>query len=118
MLVIVNKEQQELNCSPGYPVLDLLRADMKLTGTKAACREGDCGTCLILLGELDNRLSLSYRAVNSCILPAAAVEGRHVVTIEGLADREPSPLSNLSSEEGASQCGFCSPGIVIAMTAY
>ena len=119
MLVIINKAQQELSCSPGYPVLDLLRADMKLTGTKAACREGDCGACLILLGERDDEKNeVSYRAVNSCILPAGEVESRHVVTIEGLVDREISPVSSLIIDEGASQCGYCSPGIVIAMTAY
>ena len=119
MTVIINKEQHDLNCSPGYPVLDLLRTDLKLTGTKAACREGDCGACLILLGELDNKQNeVSYQAVNSCILPAGDVEGRHVVTIEGLASQEITPLSNLILKEGASQCGYCSPGIIIAMTAY
>ncbi|MCI5210205.1 MAG: hypothetical protein D3910_15740, partial [Candidatus Electrothrix sp. ATG2] len=119
MPVFINKEQHDLTCSPGYPVLDLLRTDLKLTGTKAACREGDCGACLILLGEHNNKKNeLSYRAVNSCILPAGDVEGRHIVTIEGLASQQITPLSNLVLKEGASQCGYCSPGIIIAMTAY
>lgn len=120
MSVIINQKQQELHCSASYPVLDLLRSDLRLTGTKAACKEGDCGTCLVLLGTLEQD-GLSYRAVNSCILPAGDVEGRHLVTIEGLSSQQSqqiNPVGTLLVQEGGSQCGFCSPGIVIAMTAY
>ncbi|MCI5122640.1 MAG: hypothetical protein D3908_15920 [Candidatus Electrothrix sp. AUS4] len=120
MSVIINQEQQELHCSAGYPVLDLLRSDLHLIGTKAACREGDCGACLVLLGTLEQD-GLSYRAVNSCLLPAGGVEGRHLVTIEGLNSQQSqqiSPVGGLLVQEGGSQCGFCSPGLIIAMTAY
>jgi len=88
-----------------------------MTGTKDGCREGDCGACLILLGE-PHQGGVRYRAVNSCLLPLGEAAGRHVVTIEGLNRPDLSPVQKALVEEGAIQCGFCTPGLVVALTGY
>jgi len=102
---------------PGLPALDYLRADAGLTGVKYACREGDCGSCAILLGQPVGN-TIQYRVVTSCLLPIGALHGHHVVTIEGLNGRPPSPIQSAFEGEGASQCGFCTPGFVVAFTGY
>jgi carbon-monoxide dehydrogenase small subunit len=87
-------------------LIDLLRDELDLKGTKAGCREGECGACSVLLdGE----------AVNSCILPAFKVAGRSVTTIEGLAKAEGRLdfLQEAFISEGAIQCGFCTPGMIM-----
>ena len=83
-------------------LLDVLREDLGLTGTKEGCREGDCGACLVLLGapQPDGML---YRTVNSCLLPMGDVAGRHVVTIEGLNQKNASPIQQALLDEGAIQ---------------
>jgi len=98
-------------------LLDVLREDLGLTGTKEGCREGDCGACLVLLGipELEG---ICYRTVNSCLLPLGNAAGRHVVTIEGLNQPDLSPIQKALVDEGAIQCGFCTPGLVIALTGF
>ena len=98
-------------------LLDVLREDLGLTGTKEGCREGDCGACLVLLGapQPDGML---YRTVNSCLLPMGDVAGRHVVTIEGLNQKNASPIQQALLDEGAIQCGFCTPGLVVALTGF
>jgi len=88
---------------PGLPALDYLRADAGLTGVKYACREGDCGSCAILLGQPVGN-TIQYRVVTSCLLPIGALHGHHVVTIEGLNGRPPSPIQSAFEGEGASQC--------------
>jgi len=100
------------------PVLDLLRMDPDLKGTRRGCGEGDCGACTVLLGQRTGSM-IQYRAVNSCLLPAGELVGRHLMTIEGL--NQPHNLSSVQShivDQGASQCGFCTPGIVVSLTAY
>ncbi len=98
-------------------LLDVLREDLGLTGTKDGCREGDCGACLVLLGS-PRPDGMRYRTVNSCLLPMGDVAGRHVVTIEGLNQPDLSPVQKALLEEGAIQCGFCTPGLVIALTGF
>jgi len=91
---------------PNTLLVDLLRDVLGLKGTKVGCREGECGVCTVLLdGE----------AVNSCILPAAKVGGKSVVTIEGLvkADGQLHPIQQAFISEGAVQCGFCTPGMIM-----
>jgi xanthine dehydrogenase small subunit len=102
---------------PGLPALDYLRDDAGLTGVKYACREGDCGSCVILLGK-PTAGSIRYRVVTSCLLPVGALNGHHVVTIEGLNRRVLGPIQNAFADEGASQCGFCTPGFVVAFTGH
>nr|VFK09696.1 MAG: 2Fe-2S iron-sulfur cluster binding domain-containing protein [Candidatus Kentron sp. LPFa] len=101
--------------------LDFLRHSQRLMGTKEGCREGACGSCLILVGETDGD-AVSYRAINSCLPPLAEVDGKHVVTIEGLNDRNNralNPIQQAIMIEGATQCGYyCTPGIVLALTGF
>jgi aerobic-type carbon monoxide dehydrogenase small subunit (CoxS/CutS family) len=87
-------------------LLDLLRETMGLTGTKAGCREGECGACTVLLDG---------SPVNSCLIPAVKVSGREVVTIEGLEEPDGTLaiLQERFMEEGAAQCGYCTPGMIL-----
>lgn len=114
---ILNDREQVYSRSRGAVLLDVLREDLGLTGTKDGCREGDCGTCVVLLGSLGPD-GLRYRTVNSCLLPMGDVAERHVVTIEGLNQPDLSPVQQALIEEGAIQCGFCTPGLVIALTGF
>ena len=102
---------------PGYPALDYLRHAAGLKGVKHACREGDCGSCVILLGK-PHKGALRYSVVTSCLLPLCALAGRHAVTVEGLNRPELSPVQRFFSEEGASQCGFCTPGFMVSLAGY
>ncbi len=102
---------------PGLPALDFLRRDAGLTGVKHACREGDCGSCVVLLGRLhDGRVA--YSIATSCLLPLGALAGRHVVTVEGLNGPALNRVQQAFVERGASQCGFCTPGFVVALTGH
>ena len=112
---VLNHEVVRTDAPPGTATVDHLRRTRRLTGTKIGCREGDCGACTVLLGELEGDV-VTYRAVNSCLLPLAQVAGRHVVTVEGLEQERPGPLQEAIVHEGASQCGFCTPGIVMSAT--
>ena len=102
----LNGKPVRVSVSPNTLLIDLLRDDLGLTGTKAGCREGECGACTVLVdGE----------PMNSCILPAMKISGRQVVTIEGL-ESELGTLDELQDSfmaEGASQCGFCTPGMIL-----
>lgn len=114
---IMNHHQITLDAPPFAIALDIFRQDLHLTGIKEGCREGDCGACTILLGQLKNN-TMIYQAVNSCLLPAGELSGKHAVTIEGLNQPELNLIQSLMVEEGAVQCGFCTPGIIISLTAY
>ena len=114
---LLNRNSVEENVPPGELLLDIIRRNRGLTGTKEACREGDCGACQILLGKFDNNC-IRYQAVNACLLPAAAVEGYHVVTIEGLNCGQLNPVQRALVDNGAIQCGFCTPGLVMALTCF
>lgn len=98
-------------------VLDFLRKDFHLTGTKEGCREGDCGACTVLVGELDKN-GINYKSMNSCLLPLASLHGKHLVTIEGINQKELNPLQHAFIDEGATQCGFCTPGFLISLTGH
>jgi xanthine dehydrogenase small subunit len=126
---LLNHESVESSLHPGTVVLDFLRRDRRLSGTKEGCREGDCGACMVLLGELSgDRKVVHYKAVNSCLLPLGDVAGKHLVSIEGLnpASREGdsvdavplTPVQQHLVDRGAIQCGFCTPGFVVALTGY
>ncbi|BAY26521.1 molybdopterin dehydrogenase FAD-binding protein [Calothrix sp. NIES-2100] len=103
--------------SPGSTVLDYLRSLERLTGTKEGCREGGCGACTVLLGELQGG-NLVYKSVLSCLLPLGEISGKHLVTIEGLNQQKLSPVQQAIADFGATQCGFCTPGIVMSLTGY
>jgi len=113
----LNDRLVEVEASPGLPTLDYLRDEAGLTGVKHACREGDCGSCVVLLGQPENG-AMRYRAVTSCLLPIGALDRHHVVTIEGLNRRNLTPFQSALDTEGASQCGFCTPGFVVSFAGF
>lgn len=114
---ICNDQEITADLHPALTVLDFLRKSLHLTGTKEGCREGDCGACTVLVGELDKN-DVNYKSLNSCLLPLASLHGKHLVTIEGINQKELNPLQHAFIDEGASQCGFCTPGFLISLTGY
>ena len=111
---ILNDREVETDAPAGLLVLDYLRDRERLTGTKEGCKEGDCGACAILIGELDGD-AVRYQPVTSCLVPLAEVHGRHVVTIEGCNLAGLNPVQEAIVEFGGTQCGFCTPGIVVSL---
>ncbi|MGH7529593.1 MAG: (2Fe-2S)-binding protein [Gemmatimonadales bacterium] len=102
----VNGKQTSIDVAGSRRLLDVLREDLGLTGTKEGCGEGECGACSVLI---DGQL------VDSCLVAVGQVEGREVTTVEGLArDGRLSPLQQAFIERGAAQCGICTPGILVA----
>jgi xanthine dehydrogenase small subunit len=114
---VLNQHRVAVERPPGLAALDYLRRDAGLTGVKHACREGDCGSCAVLLGR-PSQAGVRYRVVTSCLLPLGAVDGCHLVTVEGLNDADLTPLQKAFVDRGASQCGFCTPGFVVALTGH
>jgi xanthine dehydrogenase small subunit len=114
---ILNRDDIETELPAGMVMLDFLRRQRGLTGTKEGCREGDCGACMILLGEPRNG-EVFYRPVNSCLLPLGDAAGRHVVTIEGLNSEALTPVQQAFVEENATQCGFCTPGFIVSLAGF
>ena len=106
--------------SPSMTVLDYLRLNARLTGTKEGCAEGDCGACTIAIAPLGDERSSHYIAVNSCLMMVPQLDGHAVLTVEGLAGRDGALHSVQQSlvEADATQCGFCTPGFVMAMFAF
>lgn len=114
---ICNDQEITTDLHPALTVLDFLRKNLHLTGTKEGCREGDCGACTVLVGELDKN-EVNYRSMNSCLLPLASLHRKHLITIEGINQKELNPLQHAFVDEGASQCGFCTPGFLMSLTGY
>jgi aerobic carbon-monoxide dehydrogenase small subunit len=107
----VNAEPVELDVPGMRRLLDVLREDLALTGTKEGCGEGECGACTVLLDG---------RPVDSCLVPVCQVEGGMIATVEGLApaDGQLDPLQAAFLETGGAQCGICTPGMLMAARAY
>jgi aerobic carbon-monoxide dehydrogenase small subunit len=102
----LNDEPVQVWVSADTLLVDLLREELGLTGTKTGCREGECGACTVLIdGE----------PYNSCLLPAMKVSGRQVTTIEGLGDDDGTvdSIQQAFMDQGAAQCGFCTPGMIL-----
>jgi xanthine dehydrogenase small subunit len=111
---ILNDREVETGAAAGLLVLDFLREHERLTGTKEGCKEGDCGACAVLIGELEGD-AVRYQPVTSCLAPLAEVHGKHVVTIEGCNLAGLNPVQEAVVEFGGTQCGFCTPGIVVSL---
>ncbi|MDA3859719.1 MAG: FAD binding domain-containing protein [Melioribacteraceae bacterium] len=114
---ILNNKKISVIDNPAKTLLDFIRVDEGLKGTKEGCREGDCGACTVLIGEVHNG-KVKYKSVNSCLFPIGNAVGKHVVTIEGLNNESLTPIQEEFNNEGASQCGFCTPGFVNSLTGY
>ena len=112
----LNGQPQKLDqTDPNLSILDWLRTKMRLSGTKEGCASGDCGACTVLLGSLDQHEQWHYVAMNSCIGLVGALHGKHLITVDAL-QREPAhPVQTAMVECNGSQCGFCTPGIVMSL---
>ena len=114
---ILNGEDVELrDVSATRTLLDFLRLDRRLVGSKEGCAEGDCGACTVLVGRLSGD-ELLYETVNACICFVGSLDGTHVVTVEHLstADGPLHPVQQAMVDYHGSQCGFCTPGIVMSL---
>ena len=98
-------------------LLDFIRYNQRLPGTKIGCREGDCGACTVLVGRIINN-ELVYKQIASCLTPLANVFGAHVVTIEGINVEKLTPIQAAVIEEGGTQCGACTPGFIVSLTGF
>ena len=107
--LLVNGERVEVSAPPHHTLLEVLREEMGLTGTKHGCELGECGTCTVLVNG---------QPVLSCLVLPRACQGKAIVTVEGLQrGAEPDPLQRAFAELGAAQCGYCTPGILCAARA-
>ncbi|MGH7454874.1 MAG: (2Fe-2S)-binding protein [bacterium] len=106
---IVNSNSHQIDVPPMKRLLDVLREDLRLTGSKEGCGEGECGACSVFInGEV----------VNSCLVPVCQVEGAEILTVEGLSgDDRLIPLQEAMIKIGGTQCGICTPGILMAAKA-
>ena len=105
----INGQETDFLCEPRQSLLEALRDELRLTGAKEGCNNGNCGACNVILDD---------RLVNSCLVMAAEVQGRSITTIEGLATAEGlHPLQQKFLEHAALQCGICTPGFIVAAKA-
>ena len=105
----VNGDQHELLVEPGWTLLETLRDNLRLTGTKEGCSNGNCGACTVMIDG---------RTANSCLVLAAEMDGTEITTVEGIAKHgKLNPVQEAFIKDGALQCGFCTPGFIISATA-
>ena len=116
---ILNNKNIETDLPAGKTVLDFVRYHQNLKGTKIGCREGDCGACTILVGEMDEN-SVKYRSMTSCLMPLANAAGKHIVTVEGINPENGglTPVQQAMVDESGTQCGFCTVGFVMSLTGF
>jgi xanthine dehydrogenase small subunit len=117
---ILNNQTIETDLPIGTTVLDFVRYHKNLKGTKIGCREGDCGACTILVGELQNGDSVKYRTMTSCLMPIGNAQGKHIVTVEGInkENGELTAVQQAMVDESGTQCGFCTVGFVMSLTNF
>lgn len=116
---ILNNQDISTDLPAGSTVLDFVRYHKNLKGTKIGCREGDCGACTVLVGELVGE-QVRYRTMTSCLMPLANAAGKHIVTIEGINPEDGSltPVQQAMVDESGTQCGFCTAGFVMSLTGF
>ena len=102
---VINNKKVSLDVDPSMRLLDVIRSELHLTGTKEGCGEGECGACTVLVNE---------EPINSCLCPVINVADKNVITIEGFKDsREYRVIADAFADRGGSQCGFCTPGMIL-----
>jgi xanthine dehydrogenase small subunit len=115
---ILNDKEVATTLANTTLLLDFIRYNKNLTGTKIGCREGDCGACTVLVGEIINE-ELHYYSATSCLTPIGNINGKHIVTIEGINfDDSLNPIQQAMSNESATQCGFCTPGFIVSLAGF
>jgi len=106
---VLNGTAYELKVSPSTTLLEMIREDLHLTGTKEGCGQGECGSCTVIMGG---------KTVNSCLVLAMEADGQEITTIEGLANGEKlHPIQESFVEHAGMQCGFCTPGMIMSAKA-
>lgn len=115
---LLNDKEINTELPPGTVLLDFIRYHQHLPGTKIGCREGDCGACTVLVGEIESG-QLRYESMTCCLMPLGNAHGKHIVTVEGI--NFPSglnPIQQAMADAGATQCGFCTPGFVMSLAGF
>ncbi len=102
---IVNNKKVDIDVAPDAILLDVLRENLNLTGPKKGCGEGECGACTVIIDGV---------TINSCMYPALKANGKEIITVEGLSEGELTKLQQAFIDEGAVQCGFCTPGMLLS----
>jgi xanthine dehydrogenase small subunit len=118
---ILNDQPIRTHEAPASALLDFVRYHEQLKGTKIGCREGDCGACTVLVGELSaDGQTVNYQSMTSCLTPLGNAAGKHIVTVEGInaAGSQLTPVQQAIVDEGGSQCGFCTVGFVMSLTGH
>lgn len=106
---MLNGQYVELEVKPWRTLLEMIREDLKLTGTKEGCGHGECGSCTVMIGG---------QTVNSCLVPALEADGQDLLTIEGLSEGgKLDPIQEAFVEHSGMQCGFCTPGMILSAKA-
>ena len=101
----INAQKVELDVNPSMRLLDVIRNELHLTGTKEGCGEGECGACTVIVNDLP---------INSCLTPVVNVNGKKILTIEGFKEtKEYRLIADAFADMGGSQCGFCTPGMIL-----
>jgi len=114
---ILNQQTIQTDAPPGMALLDFIRKNQQLKGSKLVCKEGECGACSVLVGEL-RKDRIFYQSMTSCITPLVNAQGKHIVTIEGLNMEQLSPVQQAMVDQYGTQCGFCTPGFVVSLSGY
>ena len=118
---LLNDQPIRTSEPPASALLDFVRYHEHLKGTKIGCREGDCGACTVLVGELNtDGQTVNYQSMTSCLTPLGNAHGKHIVTVEGInaAGGQLTPVQQAIVDEGGSQCGFCTVGFVMSLTGH
>src|SRR6185437_3299946 len=120
LVIHVNGIRHEIRGHRAFQTLsNFLRYDLGLTGTKVVCAEGDCGSCTVMIGRPSSGEKIDYAPVTSCIQFLYQLDAAHVITIEGLRDDgELNPVQDAMAKCHGAQCGFCTPGFVVAMCSH
>jgi len=114
---ILNNQTVKTSLPSGSTVLDFVRYHKRLVGTKIGCREGDCGACTILVGSIEDG-KLIYRSMTSCLMPLGNAQGKHIVTVEGINEKQLTPVQQAMVDTNGTQCGFCTTGFVMSLTGF